>query len=78
MGTIEKIVVDDATLTRLQQDARLNGRSLEEEAAERLRQSSPGPSRAEIIARLDAVAAMTPEGIRQTDSTLLIREDRDR
>ena len=31
-----------------------------------------------LLARADAIAAMTPKGIKQTDSTLLIREDRDR
>lgn len=31
-----------------------------------------------LLARADAIAAMTPEGVEQTDSTILIREDRDR
>lgn len=78
MGIIEKISVDDATMAKLEHSARQHGRSLEEEAAEALRRSTGGLSRAEIVERLDAVAAMTPAAVPQTDSTLLVREDRDR
>lgn len=35
-------------------------------------------SRASILAEMDRIAAMTPEGVEQTDSTVLIREARDR
>jgi plasmid stability protein len=78
MGIIEKIAVDDETMRKLASDARKHGRSLEAEAAEWLRKSGSRPSRAEIIARFDAIAAMTPKDVKQTDSTLLVREDRDR
>jgi len=78
MGIIEKIAVDSATLAKLEQSALAHGRSVEEEAAETLRVATGTLTRAEIVARLEAVAAMTPKGIEQTDSTLLIREDRDR
>lgn len=78
MGVIEKISVDSATLARLSENARLHGRTVEQEAAEALRVATGTLSRAEIVARLEAVAAMTPRGVKQTDSTLLIREDRDR
>ena len=77
MGIIQKIVVDDQTMERVEESAKRNGRSTEEEAAELLRQVAR-PSRAEIVERLKAVAAMTPKGVEQTDSTILIREDRDR
>lgn len=33
--------------------------------------------RADLKARLKAVAAMTPEGVEQTDSVVLVRQDRD-
>jgi hypothetical protein len=78
MGIIEKIAVDSATLARLNENARLHGRTVEQEAAEALRVATGTLTRAEIVARLEAVAAMTPKGVKQTDSTLLIREDRDR
>lgn len=77
MGVIEKIVIDSATLAKLGEIAKAHGRTIEEEAAELLRRAA-GPSRAEALARLDEIAAMTPTGIKQTDSTILIREDRDR
>lgn len=78
MGVIEKIVVDDATMRQLEQDAQRHGRSISDEAAERLRASLPPLTKAEIVAGFEAIAAMTPKGVKQTDSTLLIREDRDR
>lgn len=78
MGIIEKIAVDDATLAKLSENAKSHGRTLEQEAAVALRAAAGTLTRAEILARLDAVAAMTPKGIKQTDSTLLVREDRDR
>lgn len=78
MGTIEKIAVDDATMQKLATDAHRHGRSVEAEAAEWLRKIGGRPSRAELVARFDAIASMTPKGVKQTDSTLLVREDRDR
>ncbi|MEO7223240.1 MAG: hypothetical protein ABIY37_12270 [Devosia sp.] len=78
MGIIEKIAVDDATMQRLLSDAQKNGRTLEAEAAAWLRRVGGRPSPAELIAKFNAIAAMTPKGIEQTDSTVLVREDRDR
>lgn len=78
MGIIEKIVVSDETFARLAENAKKHGRSVADEAADALRLAIAELSRQEIVARLDAVAAMTPRGVRQTDSTLLVREDRDR
>ena len=77
MGIIEKIAVDGATLAKLSESAKAHGRTVEEEAAEILRRAA-APSRAEVLARLDEIAAMTPKGVKQTDSTILVREDRDR
>jgi plasmid stability protein len=78
MGIIENIAVDDETMRKLQADARKHGRSIEAEAAEWLKLGSSRLSRAEIIARFEAIAAMTPKDVKQTDSSVLIREDRDR
>jgi hypothetical protein len=78
VGIIEKIAVDVATLERLEANARAHGRTLEQEAAETLRAATGVPSRADVIAHMDEIAAMTPKGIKQTDSVLLLREDRDR
>lgn len=77
MGIIEKIAVDSATLAKLEQNALAHGRSVEEEAAELLRLAIVAPSRIEMLRRFDEIAAMTPKGVEQTDSTLLIRHDRD-
>jgi antitoxin FitA len=78
MGMIESISLDSATLVALEERARRHGRSIEEEAADTLRAAVRRPSKAEMLARLDAVASMTPKNIEQTDSVLLLREDRDR
>jgi hypothetical protein len=78
MGIIERIIVDDETMRRLEQTAREHGRSVAEEAAQRLEANAKPVSRAEIVARLERTAAMTPKGVKQTDSTILVREDRDR
>jgi len=77
MGIIEKIAVDSATLARLEESAKAHGRSIAEEAAETLRQATGASTRAELLRRFDEIAAMTPKGVKQTDSTLLVREDRD-
>ena len=78
MGIIEKIAVDDATLARLAESAERNGRSVAEEAAEALRKQVRRLSREEFLRRADEIAAMTPKDVGQTDSWILLREDRDR
>ena len=79
MGIIEKIVVDDATMRDLEAAAKTNGRTVSEEVAERLRPPvARRSSKEELVARARAIAAMTPKDVVQTDSALLLREDRDR
>lgn len=78
MGIIEKIAVDSATLARLTESARRHGRTIEQEAAEALRIGAGVLSPEEFVRRAEAIASMTPKGVKQTDSTLLVREDRDR
>ena len=78
MGIIEKIAVDNATLARLRESARRHGRTLEQEAAEALRLGVGGFAPDEFVRRAESIAAMTPKGVQQTDSTVLLREDRER
>jgi plasmid stability protein len=68
--------LDDAVLDRLSEAAKRRGHTLEEELREILTAASQ-PSRAEIIAEMDRIRAMTPKKL-PSDSTDLIREDRDR
>jgi hypothetical protein len=79
-GIVTLIITElgDSTVEALRKTAQANRRSIEEEAAMLIRiglANSPAVSRLE---RADAIAAMTPKGVVQTDSTLLIRQDRDR
>jgi plasmid stability protein len=66
--------VDAETLETLKRRAAAKGQSLSETLRETLR-AAARPTREEILARADAIRAMTPR--RLTDSTPLIREDRD-
>jgi hypothetical protein len=79
MGIIEKIVVSDAVLRRLQEEADRHGKTVEQEAAERLEGGVAGESDETIdyVAWAQRIRAMTPKGIVQTDSVRLIRDDRD-
>jgi plasmid stability protein len=70
--------LDDDVVERLKQRAKDNERSLEAEVRVLLAEASQRPSRKAFIAMAKRIAAMTPEGVKQTDSTELLREDRDR
>jgi hypothetical protein len=79
MGIIEKITLDDATLAQLAENAEKHGRTIAEEAANAVRAGlGVRMSREEFLRRADEIAAMTPKGVQQTDSAVLLREDRDR
>jgi plasmid stability protein len=70
---------DLKTIEALERRATAHGHSIEDEVRKMVADAvKPRLSREEFIRRAEAVAAMTPKGIKQTDSTLLIREDRDR
>ncbi|MER2264583.1 FitA-like ribbon-helix-helix domain-containing protein [Methylobacterium oxalidis] len=78
--------LDQEIVTRLAERAAGNNRPIEQEIAHVLRQAL-GPAddlserrrdAARAAARAREIAAMTPPGVAQTDSVLLIREDRDR
>ena len=78
MDTLTIADLEDSTIDALRKTADAHGRSPEEEAAMLIRS---GLARSDVLSRrerADAIAAMTPKGVLQTDSTLLIREDRDR
>ena len=77
-----KIVLDDvdeSAIAKLAELARANRLSVEEQAqkllAEAVDMTNRRRHRLEIA---DRIAAMTPKGVVQTDSTTLLREDRDR
>jgi len=67
--------LDDAVIAAHKQRAKSRGVSLEQQLRDVLAEGAK-PSRAEIIADLRRIRAMTPKGPR-IDSTELIREDRD-
>ncbi len=69
--------VDDHVVERLKKRAKDNGRSLEAELRELLKQAANRKSPEELLAIADRIAAMTPD-VPQTDSAELLREDRDR
>ena len=70
--------LDDGVVERLKSKAKDNGRSLEAELREILSTEARRASTKEWLAEADHIAAMTPKDRPQTDSTILIREDRDR
>lgn len=71
--------VSEATMRALRARARAAGRSVEKEARELLsRRADASIDRAELLARAHRIRAMTPADVHQSDSTDLIREDRDR
>ena len=70
--------LDDQVVERLKEHALQNERSLEAEVRHILSEAANIPTREEFWARADAIRAMTPKGVKQTDSVSLLREDRDR
>ena len=66
--------VDEEVARRLRDKAAASGRSLSDTAQEALRQFVM-PSKAELLAEVDRIRAMSPYS--DVDSTALIREDRD-
>ena len=77
MATVTIRNLDDAVVERLKYQAKQNGRSLEAEVRELLKQAANRKTPEELLAIADRIAAMTPD-VPQTDSTQIIREFRDR
>jgi len=76
MGQIIIRNLDDQVIEGLKLRASLEGKSLEQLMREVAKAAVPltGEARAALVRRLQA---MTPGGVSQSDSTALIREDRD-
>lgn len=78
MGNLTIRKLDDTVIDRLKVQAKANQRSLEGEVRHVLtREVSIYLRTAEFLARADSLAATTTD-TEQTDSTILIREDRNR
>lgn len=78
MATVTIRNLADGTLQGLKARARKNNRSLEAELRELLDETiRRDRAMKRFLATADRIAAMTP-AVPQTDSTLLVREDRDR
>lgn len=78
MATLTIRNLDDETVERLKTRAKQNNRSLEAEIRALLTEMAQRPSHKEFRALAERIAAMTPKGVKQTDSAELLREDRDR
>ena len=76
MGRVIVRNLDDKIIAALKAKAELHGHSLERELRAILAGAAK-PNADDRLALADRIRAMTPKK-RQTDSTLLIREDRDR
>lgn len=77
MGSLTVRNLDDDVIDRLKARARRNNRSLEAEIRLVLQRAATGGAEVDLRALAERIAAMTPD-VPQTDSTELIREDRDR
>ncbi|HLF21858.1 MAG TPA: hypothetical protein VI582_05105 [Aestuariivirga sp.] len=76
MGKIEIDSVDDKVIKGIEARALINRRSFEEEVRALLaRHALLSPE--ERVAEADRIRAMTPKGVKQTDSTEIIRAIRD-
>ena len=70
--------LDDAVVEKLKARAKENQRSLEAEIRILLTETTERPSRKTFRELAERISAMTPEGVKQTDSVELLREDRER
>ena len=77
MGTLTIRNLEDQIVERLKDKARQNGRSLEAEVREALRREAKRTTGKEAVAEAERIAAMTPKGVKQTDSVEIIREMRE-
>lgn len=75
MATLTIRNLDDAVVARLKQRAKAHNRSLEAEIRTLLSDIAGRPTPEEFRKIADRIAAMTPKGVKQTDSVKLIRED---
>ncbi|MCO6051143.1 hypothetical protein NGM99_15265 [Mesorhizobium sp. RP14(2022)] len=80
METLTIPDLDEQTFSSLQEQAQRDGKSVEQEAADLIRQGLRRKAwdPVALVAEAKRIQAMTPKGVKQTDSALLLREDRDR
>ena len=78
MGNLTIRNLDDTVIDRLKARARTNQRSLEDEVRSVLTREVSDHSRLATFREQAAALAATVDGAGQTDSTVLIRQDRDR
>lgn len=78
MPTVTIRNLDAGVVKHFKSRAKINHRSLEAELRLALADAARKPSTTDLRALAERIAAMTPAGVVQTDSTLLLREDRDR
>ena len=77
MGEMMIKIEDEGLATELADLARLNNRPVEQEVEDLLRAAlSARPRREDLPAIAARIAAMTPKGIKQTDSVEMLREIR--
>jgi plasmid stability protein len=76
MNAITIRTISPEAIACIEELAVLHHRTVEEEATAIL-ETAVSALAARLVA-IDRIAAMTPKGVAQSDSTLLIREDRDR
>jgi plasmid stability protein len=79
MGELTIRNIDDATLQQISHLARAHERSIEQEVLSLIRQAlGTQPKLTWFAEEAARIAAMTPEGVPQTNSVELLREDRAR
>ena len=72
-----EIRLDDALITRLENDAKAHGMAPEARAAQIIERALAPPNRQmEFLREADRIAAMTPTDVVQTPSEDLVREGR--
>ena len=76
MGQVIVRNLDDQVVATLKRKAELHGCSLEQELRNIL-SAAATLTKEERFAIAKSISEMTPANVKQTDSTLLIREDRD-
>ena len=78
MGELTIKIGDADALQVLSELASMRGHPVEAEAQELLLQAvKECARRLELVRRADEIAAMTPKGVPQTDSVILVREGRE-
>ena len=78
MGSLTVRNLNDAVIDRLKAQAKSNHRSLEAEVRHLLTRSVPDRARTAAFFERARRLAEATAGTSQTDSTILVREDRDR